>query len=661
MPTASDLAFLTSENEKRPKKRTETDIAKYIEGRRILPPQTPFPGFWSNSRTPYLVEIMNCMSPDSPIQHVVLMKGAQLGATASAENVIAYWIDENPAEILFISATEGLLEKWVVKRLEPLIDSCQFRHKIRANTNNPKVRRTGDKMYSKEFIGGALDMASAQSAPGLRSDSKRILIRDEIDGAPAHLKTGEGNWLDVSYARTAAWGQRKKIYDFSTPTTDAESLIKQQYEAGDQRKFEVPCPYCGAYQVLEWGNDKTNYGIKAVRKDGRLIEVYYMCKHCQEPIKNHHKTAMLGAGNWLPTSQSKSDLYRSYHISSLYSPAGMMSWFELQELYDDAQNNVDGMRSFVNLYLGLPFKELGARPKLDKVIELRGSYKAGTVPLGVLFLTVGIDVQAGSKRDPNNGPRLEMEVCGHGAGYRTWSIIYRRFEGEVDEPESGAWAELNEWASENNGDNFKFKRDDGMVFTPSILFIDSGDGNLTDVVYRFCGSWVSTYPSKGFGDLTTRKKEEGDKRRPSNFRRYRAAKIGEASTLYEISTNYYKTHCYNNLKIERRDTGPNKPGFCEFPIDYGEKYFKMLTAEEKRRDGSFHCPSGRRNEALDIRVLNQCAGDVYLDSEVRRVKAAYIKNGATKDQVRVVNHRMILEEMTKRCAPLRVDPPGNKE
>jgi phage terminase large subunit GpA-like protein len=660
MTHASDIAFLLAENKRRPPSDTETDIAEWIAKRRILPSRTPFPGFWRNDRTPYLTEIMNCMSPASPIQHVAIMKGAQLGLTAAAENVVAYWIDENPAEILFISATNDLLEKWVVKRLEPLIDSCGFRDKIGATNNNPKSRRTGDKIFSKEFVGGCLDMASAQSAPGLRSDSKRILIRDEVDGAPGHLKTGEGSWIDVSYARTAAWGGRKKILDFSTPTTDDDSLIKKLYEAGDQRKYLVPCPHCGKFQVLEWGTDKTEYGIKAIREAGKLKGVYYQCAPCREPIKNHHKSKMLRAGKWEATAISSGDLYRSYHISSLYSPAGMMTWHELQELWDKAQNegDPDAMRSFTNLYLGLSYRETGARPKLDKVIELRGDYKSGTVPFGVLFITVGIDVQAGSSRDENNPARLEMEVCGHGAGFRTWSIEYRRFEGEVDDPSSGAWQLLNEWAVKTE---LKWNRRDGMIFTPSLVFVDSGDGNLTDVVYRFCSGWGKTFPSKGYSALKKRKKEAGDEQSPSNFRRYRAAKLGEDSYLYEISTNYYKNHAYNNLKIERRIPGPQRPGYCGFPIDYNEKYFKMLTAEEKRRDGSFHCPSGRRNEALDCRVMNQCAGDVYLDSEVLAVKARALKDGATKEQVQVVNHRLILEYMTKQTAPLSIDQSRKEE
>lgn len=37
------------------------------------------PGRWRTSRTPYLKEIMDCLSPTSPVERVVFMKGAQVG------------------------------------------------------------------------------------------------------------------------------------------------------------------------------------------------------------------------------------------------------------------------------------------------------------------------------------------------------------------------------------------------------------------------------------------------------------------------------------------------------------------------------------------------------------------------------------------------------
>ena len=36
------------------------------------------PGKWNNERTPYLVEIMDCLSATSPIKEVVFMKEARI-------------------------------------------------------------------------------------------------------------------------------------------------------------------------------------------------------------------------------------------------------------------------------------------------------------------------------------------------------------------------------------------------------------------------------------------------------------------------------------------------------------------------------------------------------------------------------------------------------
>jgi phage terminase large subunit GpA-like protein len=647
----NDVAFLLAENEKRPIKPPPELISEWVEGHRVLPTNTPFPGFWENARTPYLKELMDNMSPFSPVTITSVMKGAQIGVTAAAENVIGYWMQPCPSEILYVSATDGLLEKWATKRLEPLIDSLGFRNMVVAQVDNAKSRRTGDKLMSKSYVGGNLDMASAQSASGLRSDSKRILILDEVDGAPRMLKTGEGNWLDVAYARCAAWGHRAKILEFSTPTTFDDSLIRERYESGDRRKFKVPCPFCGVMDVLEFQHLK--YEMKS-----QLESVWYECPHCVGvggqsvgKLFNHHKTVMLNAGQWEPTTVATTAGHRSYHIESLYSPVGMMSWFKLMEKYLEAKQTPGAMRSFINLNRGLPYKEEGSRPKVEKVIELRGEYKEGEVPKGVLYLTMSVDVQQGSKNDPSNPPRLEVEVLGHGAGFRTWSILYKWFEGNTTTSAfDGAWADLHEWAEKGG---LTFKRADGLQFPVGLVFIDSGDGNYTDIVYNFAGRWGSTFPIKGFNALNKRKHEKGDETGHHNFKKYRRVQSQRHGDVefYEISTNHYKTRVYNELKITRRDFEPQKPGFCNFPRDRGEKYFAGLTAEEKRADGSFH-NGGRRNEPLDLRAYNLCAGDVYLDAKVSafRIAAKSGGNNPTDLELQKINHQFVLEALERQTA-----------
>ena len=573
------------------------------------------------------------MSPGSSVQRTIICKGAQLGFTAAAENVILFWSDEYPAEILYMSATDDLLKRWSTKRLEPAIRSVGLDKKIFAQHVGRKSRRSGDRANAKEFPGGALDLASAQSAASMRSDSKRVLIRDEIDGSPPDLRTGEGNWMKVSYVRTAAWGRRRKVLDFSTPTTYQESAIWPEYERGDQRRYFVPCPHCGAFQVLEW------YRMKWAVVDGRIVDVHYECEACQRKILNYHKTAMLNAGQWRPTASATDDTVRSYHLSSLYSPIGMMSWEDIVKEYLDARDRPEGMRAFENLYLGLPYRETGERPKVESIVDLRGTYHEGTVPAGVLFLTMGIDVQRGSERDANNPPRLELEVCGHGLGYRTWSICYKRFAGEITHPEMGAWYELTKWAKESQ---LVFSRADGTKFKIMLTLIDSGDGMFADSVYQFCAGWGNTFPSKGFGILKKSRDIDGDQI-DKNFDRYRIKRIKGDAILYEISTNYYKTIVYRNLKIPRKQPGEPNPSFSDFPIEYPTRYFEMLTSEERRQDGSYHA-GGRRNESLDCRVLNLCAHDIWLDAAVEAERQQAKARGAAVQQLPLITKRVIMQK-----------------
>jgi len=122
--------------------------------------------------------------------------------------------------------------------------------------DNNKTRRSGDKTFAKQFIGGALDMASAQSAASLRSDSKKYSFETKSSAAPAQSKTGEGNWLDVSKARTNAWGARARIVDLSTPTIEGNSNIWQAYQEGDKCLWMMVCPHCGELQSVSFTLEK---------------------------------------------------------------------------------------------------------------------------------------------------------------------------------------------------------------------------------------------------------------------------------------------------------------------------------------------------------------------------------------------------------------------
>lgn len=60
------------------------------------------PGKFRTERTPYLREIMNALSPSSPYEKVVFMKGSQIGGTEAGNNWIGYIIDQAPGPMLVV-------------------------------------------------------------------------------------------------------------------------------------------------------------------------------------------------------------------------------------------------------------------------------------------------------------------------------------------------------------------------------------------------------------------------------------------------------------------------------------------------------------------------------------------------------------------------------
>ena len=68
----------------------EMKLWEYADAFRIVPSEASSePGRWCTDRTPYLREIMECLSDSDPTRKVVLMKGAQLGATEEMLPAIA--------------------------------------------------------------------------------------------------------------------------------------------------------------------------------------------------------------------------------------------------------------------------------------------------------------------------------------------------------------------------------------------------------------------------------------------------------------------------------------------------------------------------------------------------------------------------------------------
>lgn len=585
--------------------RLTLKVSDVATQKRILPKGTPFPGPWNNEKTPYLVEFMDDVSESSPIEVSVFMKAHQIGATSAIENAIIYIIDNAPGPILYTTATDPLGKEWSENRFDPMIEQAGMQNLIFSQSTKRGSKKTGDKTLLKEFPGGRIKIAGYGSTAAFRSSSYRYFFGDEIDEASLDLKK-QGNALEQAEGRTSAYKAKRKIILFSTPIEIDLSNVYVAYLLGDQRKYFVPCPYCGFMQELKFKHLKYDRD-----KDGLLdVEsVRYECQgdKCDEFFYNYHKAEMYSSGRceWRPTAKAKRHNYRSRHMSCLYSPPGMITWADvIQKNIDAIESNDPGkLKAFETLYLGWPYQEKGEAPEFHKVVAHRSNYASKTVPDKVLFLTLGGDVHAHD---------IRLEILGHGRDYKTWSIEYVIIDGDTKNVTSGAWPKFRKMFMDGA---FVYENEKGK-YAPQMAFIDSGYRGRT--VEEFCETVTGLFPIIGKDKFANRQQKFQKRQLP-----------GTNLMSVTISTNYHKDIVYNSLRTEGLPGMDTPFSYPAFPYDYDDKYYKELNAEyyrPKRKGGKieweYYCPHGKDNHALDCRVYNIAAREVLFSQTMEMMEEA---------------------------------------
>jgi len=354
--------------------------SQWAEDCRYLPPSvTALAGPYSFDVAPYLKEIVDCLAVDSPVRIVTWMKGVQICATVGVlENGIGYYIVHvKTAPMMMITATDQLAQQRMDANIIPMLQHSGMMDLIQTSDEGNK-RKQGKTAKKIQWQGGGWVVPSgARSAPNLRSLSVQVLFLDEIDAWPDSVGN-DGDPLTLAHDRTAAFEDRRKIVQVSTPLIAGTSRIEQQYLLGDQRKYFVRCLRCEYSQVLRWkfiNNDTgEENGMRWEMDDaGNLIpgSVVYKCQECGEPHSNAHKARLFHPDNaeWRPTNPNPSNPeHRSYHLSALYSPPGMQAWeacvrrwLEAWDVKNDRVRDLDKLQVFYNNILGETYEPKGSK------------------------------------------------------------------------------------------------------------------------------------------------------------------------------------------------------------------------------------------------------------------------------------------------------------
>ena len=496
----------------------EMTLSQWAEENRILSGSASSePGRWRNERTPYLVEIMDELSPQSPAEDVVFMKGSQVGGTEVLINAMFYYIKHCPSPIGVFQTTEQTAKRFLKQRVTPAITAMGMADLF-----------YGDEMFHKEFPGGSLVTGWSNSPSTQRSAPFRIVFCDEISEWKKDC-CGQGDPCELIKRRTTNFPRKKRFWN-STPGIDGECRVTEKFRIGDQRHYQVPCPHCGALHKWEWGNivwDRDSNGNHLPHT------VRMKCPHCGEEYGEHYKTELMAQGQWV--AENPNGAYPSFHLSALYSPLGWYSWENAVTDFIEAQGDVNKMKSFVNNVLGEAWSIDGGMQVDQFGLMDRCEDYGAEVPDGALVLTAGVDTQ---------DDRLEVEVVGWGVGMESWGITNKVLVGDPSQP--------TVWEMLDNVLKAGYSNTNGERMYVAAALIDAG-GHHTDDVYRFTAAreWRNVYACQGRSGIGRPVASRPRKTDKSNA-------VG--ASVVTVGVDTAKDQLFDWLTKERVC-----PGYCHFP------------------------------------------------------------------------------------------------
>jgi len=584
-------------------------------------------------RAPFQREPLDVLAHEHPAEVVVLMWGSALGKSeAVGNNWVGYVADYAPTSMLMVQPTIGEAEKYSKKRIAPLFAQPPLSEKVK----DPRERDSGNTILDKEFPGGHLTLVGANSPNGLSGTHVCDAFCDEVDrwndGNDA-----DGDRLGMVLQRQKTFVNRKTLIT-STPTIHKVSRVEAEVLDTDMRRYFVPCPHCGAFQVLKFTPGeysaimKPLEGTKWDNGRGGLIwdhgkpeTARYQCAHCLQAIEHSQKGAMLTAGHWEATRETSDKTRVGFLLSGLYSPWN--TWGEIaKEFVRAKKDGPNALRKFINLVLGEAWdagelSSVEAKGLAGRVEKGWGAGRSIEVPSGAVVLTAGVDIQ------PHRG-YVAMEVVAWGDGFESWSVDYLRIDGDPTAlPAKGIWSpstpNRSVWAELAAALRRKYKSADGRDMEIRATCVDTGDQSTN--VYKFVREAPRArriYGIKGRNDGPIW---------PDKVSHQVTGRID----LRNVNVHEAKTDIYHRLRAPI-----GQPGCSHFPDGRSDDYFDELTAEvlvtaktKGIRKQTWELAAGRRNEALDCRVYAYAAIHALVRQGAVKIAQAMAKSAQTTERV----------------------------
>lgn len=341
----------------------------------------------------YVADVLNDFAK-TEVSDVALVWGSQTKKTGTLMAGLAWCIINDPCAMLWAMPNTDLAEKFSQQRLQPA-----FRVTDPVNQLIPKgAARHRFKTLSMMVGGSILNLIGTHSPANLASMPCRRVFGDELD------KFNEGGAKEADAVGLLDQRTKDQVnpqrWKTSTPTI-TDGAIWQEYLKGDQRRYFMPCPFCGKHVLLAWSKAYTVLPLEgceawvawdqaAKMKSGDWdydrvkLSAHAVCPHCQGKIGNEHKTAMVRAGEWRATKKNASSNFASRHLSSLYSTSTETTFGVLAVKFLKHKRSFQGLQNFINGDLAEPWEN---QENAHARIELVSEPDAPPLPASITLLT----------------------------------------------------------------------------------------------------------------------------------------------------------------------------------------------------------------------------------------------------------------------------------
>lgn len=425
------------------------EVWRWAEENIVLDERTsPIPGRFSTELTPYIREPLECYA-DKSITDLTLCFGTQTGKTSVVMIGTSYRIVNDPMPVLWVMPNINLAESFSKTRWRQMVDDCQPLAAQKPSGKDRHLFTTSEQHFHKV----SLRFTGSNSATNISSTPAGLLNMDEVDkfrletereaGAlqlaeertknfpyPLRVKTSTPTTVHGEIWRQFLKGDQRYYhvpcphcsrrlgrFDISPGTvhspvsgsiasahqrpSSSRQLVRWETLTDDEKaavrdtyivfKFRTDSPEHGECG-LRWWRDSEDEAKTDGAWDFEKVRrcAFYKCQRCGGEIRDHHKTAMLREGIWVPTNPQAELRRRSYHLSSLYSLISRECTFpELAVKWLQARGSITEKHNFINSTLAETWDDEKA---IDDNPIFRETYDTASLPADRVTI-MSVDVQ----------------------------------------------------------------------------------------------------------------------------------------------------------------------------------------------------------------------------------------------------------------------------